>query len=520
MPPQRSFAQALDMFPHLPSARPLVRTLAACALALLTACAAGPESAPRNRGLTPATAAHAAALDPRDTLVENSVMLSFSGGGARAAAFTLGALQGLDTLPNGEGGTLLDQVRFITSVSGGSMTAAYFGLHGKAGLPEFRRLALLGDSEGALRTSLFNPRNIWRLLSGGLNDRSTLPTWLERSVFKGATFAQMSQQGRPVVWINATNLRQRIAFPFHQRAFDALCSDLSSFPVSEAVAASMAVPVVFTPIVLEKHPERCQAPLPDWVDSYGLAFGDSMLAHSLLQTLHDFRDLGTGRYVKLVDGGLSDNFGLSSIQQSHLLMGTPHAPWSERDAIRIRNLLFVVVDGGQQPSGNLNQDLDGPSGIDLAMAAIDAAIDTNVRLSYDSFVQMIRRWQDDTVRYRCKLPDDAQRRIRDRQPGWRCDDVQFTVTRLSFGDLAPARAQALNAIPTRLKLPEHDIDALIEAGRDAMAHSLSVRYFAARAQGVTDSFWRPALTEPATPAATPVSPSTVQAPTRNDNAAR
>ena len=200
------------MPPHLPSVHPLVRTLAACALTLLTACAAGPESAPRNLGLTPATAAHvAAALDPRDTLVENSVMLSFSGGGARAAAFTLGALQGLDTLPNGEGGTLLDQVRFITSVSGGSMTAAYYGLHGKAGLPEFRRLALLGDSEGTLRTSLFNPRNIWRLLSGGLNDRSTLPTWLEQSVFKGATFAQMSQQGRPVVWINATNLRQRIA---------------------------------------------------------------------------------------------------------------------------------------------------------------------------------------------------------------------------------------------------------------------------------------------------------------------
>lgn len=490
---------------------PLTRLLAACALGLITACTSAPENTPRNRGLTESTPPAVARLDPSDTLTETSVMLSFSGGGARAAAFALGALQGLDDLPNGEGGRLLDQVRFITSVSGGSMTAAYFGLHGKAGLPEFRRLALLGDSERTLRTSLFNPRNIWRLLSGGLNDRSTLPTWLDQTVFKGATFAQMSQQGRPVVWINATNLRQRIAFPFHQRAFDALCSDLSSFPVSEAVAASMAVPVVFTPIVLEKHPERCQAPLPDWVDGYGLAFGESMLARSLLQTLHDFRDLGTGRYVKLVDGGLSDNFGLSSIQQSRLLMGTPHAPWSERDATRIRHLLFVVVDGGQQPGGNLNQALDGPSGIDLAMAAIDAAIDTNVRLSHDNFVQLVRRWQDDTVRYRCKLSEEEQRHIRTQQPGWRCDDVQFTVTRLSFGDLAPARAQALNAIPTRLKLPEQDIDALVAAGREAMAHSLTVRYFTARAQGVTDSFWRPAQATTAPTSAPPIT---------NDNAAR
>lgn len=460
--------------------------------ALLTACATGADGEPRNQALS----AHrstppAATLDLRDTLVENTVMLSFSGGGARAAAFALGALQGLDTLPNGEGGTQLDQVRFITSVSGGSMTAAYFGLHGKAGLPAFRQRALLGDGEAVLRTSLFNPRNVWRLFSGGLNDRSTLPTWLDQEVFQGATFAQMSQAGRPVVWINATNLSQRIAFPFHHRAFEALCSDLSSFPVSEAVAASMAVPVLFDPIVLAKHPEGCQAPLPEWVDGYGLAMGESMLSKSLMHTLHDFRDASRGRYVKLVDGGLSDNFGLSSIQQSKLLMGTPHAPWSERDVLRIRNLLFVVVDGGQQPSGNLSQRLSGPNGVDLAMAAIDAAIDTNVRLSYDSFVQMIRRWQDDTIRHRCHLAEAEQQRIMAQQPGWRCDDVRFSVTRLSFTDLDAARAQTLNSIPTRLKLPEGDIDALIQAGQETVTQNLTVRYHVARALGVTESFWRP-----------------------------
>ena len=41
--------------------------------------------------------------------------------------------------------------------------------------------------------------------------------------------------------------------------FSALCSDLTSYPVSLAVAASAAVPVVFAPIVIQNYPGR----LPD-----------------------------------------------------------------------------------------------------------------------------------------------------------------------------------------------------------------------------------------------------------------
>lgn len=46
-------------------------------------------------------------------------------------------------------------------------------------------------------------------------------------------------------------------------------------------------------------------------------------------------------------------------------------------------------------------------------------------------------------------------------------------------------------IPTRLKLPEQDIDQLLEAGQDAVTQSLTVRYFVARVLGVTESLWRP-----------------------------
>ena len=66
---------------------------------------------------------------PRDTFV----VLAFSGGGTRAAAFSYGVLEKLrDTVVEVEGQPtrLLDLVDVITSVSGGSYTAAYYGLFG------------------------------------------------------------------------------------------------------------------------------------------------------------------------------------------------------------------------------------------------------------------------------------------------------------------------------------------------------------------------------------------------------
>src|SRR5258706_13587649 len=67
------------------------------------------------------------ALSPNAELDGDVLALAFSGGGARAAAFSLGALQGLREMRAADGRTLLDHVRLVTAVSGGSIVAAYFG---------------------------------------------------------------------------------------------------------------------------------------------------------------------------------------------------------------------------------------------------------------------------------------------------------------------------------------------------------------------------------------------------------
>jgi hypothetical protein len=62
------------------------------------------------------------------------IVLTFSGGGTRAAALSYGLLEKLNGIKfqwQGEVRSLLDEVDVISSVSGGSFTAAYYGLFGE-----------------------------------------------------------------------------------------------------------------------------------------------------------------------------------------------------------------------------------------------------------------------------------------------------------------------------------------------------------------------------------------------------
>jgi NTE family protein len=456
-------------------------SLTAAALLWLSGCASTLTNAPRNQPLPHKTFNASTLRVPAQVGNETIVALSFSGGGLRAAAFSYGVLEGLRTVQDKGGATLLDEVTFITSVSGGSITAAYMGLHGAKGMVGFRK-ELLRDGEAGLRFSLLNPVNVSRLIAGGLNDRANFQQWLEDDVFKRATFADMYRNKKPVVWVNATNAYHRTAFPFHDRAFDAICSDLSTFQVADAVAASMAVPLFFAPVVLETFPNHCPNTLEDIFatrPSQETAENQRLRA-ALYRAIRDFRDPNAGRYLKLVDGGLTDNLGLVSILQSRILLGTPYGPIGEPDAVSLRKVLFIVVDAGQGPSGDWTRSTVGPSGIDMASAAVDAAIESTMRMSYDSFVPMMRQWERDIVQYRCGLSAERKAALIAIRANWRCDDVQFAVKSISFADLGEREEVALTAIPTRLKLPEAQIDQLIAAGKRAVTQSAVVRRFATR----------------------------------------
>ncbi len=100
------------------------------------------------------------------------LMLAFSGGGTRAAALDYGVLEQLARTgvgPPSAQHRLLDEVDLISSVSGGSFTAAYYAVWGDRIFSDFERQFLKSRVHNALRLRILAPWNTVRLFSPTFN---------------------------------------------------------------------------------------------------------------------------------------------------------------------------------------------------------------------------------------------------------------------------------------------------------------------------------------------------------------
>ncbi|OOZ36462.1 hypothetical protein BOW51_07035 [Solemya velesiana gill symbiont] len=88
------------------------------------------------------------------------LVLSFSGGGSRASALAYGVLEELSETPlsQDQGRKMTDEIDMITSVSGGSITAAYYGLFGDRLFEDFREWFLERDAESEIKAALLDPQ--------------------------------------------------------------------------------------------------------------------------------------------------------------------------------------------------------------------------------------------------------------------------------------------------------------------------------------------------------------------------
>jgi NTE family protein len=454
--------------------------LAAAALAVwLAGCSGlGPRSEPLNEPIAGSAENAFAATRTDPTANEDVVLgLAFSGGGTRAAAFSFGVLQEVEgtRIASRTGShSLLDRVAFVSGVSGGSVLTAYYGLKKRAALEDFRERFLIRNAEDGLSTSI-TPVNLVRALGGGVNDSGTFSRWLSQNLFDGATFADFRKTPGPQVWINASDIYNRTAFVFGESAFIALCSDLATYPIADAVAASAAVPIVFTPVVIKAYPQQCEDKTPAWaVRARHNPNAHPMLRH-FADALYGYRS-GTTKYVKLLDGGLVDNFGLSGFTISRLSASKPYEPLAPDQAVRLRRLMIIIVDAGRAPSGDWVQTVEGPSGTELIMAAADTAVAASVNAGFTAFERSMADWQRELVGWRCGLPAE-QRAKYGAGPNWNCRDIKFYVNRVAFDQLGSERAKLLNAVDTRFKLPTDQVDMVIEAGRDALRINPGFRAF-------------------------------------------
>jgi NTE family protein len=185
------------------------------------------------------------------------------------------------------------------------------------------------------------------------------------------------------------------------------------------------------------------------------------------QALASYRDPAQMRYLKLADGGLTDNFGLSGLVIARAAASKPYMPLTAEKAVRLRRMVFIVVNAGRPPIGEWSRTLEGPTGAALLDAVTDTAIDSAVRSGFDAFRFTIREWEGAIRKWRCGLSAREARTL-GADADWRCSNIKFEITEVSFDRLDQETAAHLSAIPTRLKLPVDEVDLLMGAGAQAV----------------------------------------------------
>src|SRR5207248_1780038 len=113
------------------------------------------------------------------------------GGGTRAASLSYGVLEELARTPVGLAGAqhrMLDEVDIISSVSGGSFTAAYYALWGDRIFLDFESKFLKREVQNDLLLRVLAPWNQARLASPKFSRTDLAAEYYDDLLFKGATF--------------------------------------------------------------------------------------------------------------------------------------------------------------------------------------------------------------------------------------------------------------------------------------------------------------------------------------------
>ena len=408
------------------------------------------------------------------------VVLAFSGGGTRAAAFSYGVLETLRdmevTTKSGRRVRALDTVDVITGISGGSFTALAFGLHGDQLFDTYEASFLKRDVQGELVRRALSPGNWPALASTGWGRSELAANFYDEILFNGATYKDLRRNG-PRILVSATDLADGTRLIFNPENFDVLCTDLSSIRLARAAAASSAVPVVLSSITIDNYGGTCGYRPPAWtrlfVDNPNPPRPAARTVKRL-QELEAFADRENRPYLHLVDGGVSDNVGMRGVLDVLSTFEALHAAGMQTPYDHVRNMFVFVVNSLATPPNDWNRREDPPAVFDVLLKATGTPID---RYSYDT-VETLRdiqaRWASlrevrDAIRPYPALGEKLQSVMR-------APDINIRVIEVSFDALPDARERDyLNTLPTSFVLTDEAVDRLRVAAKNAILASPEVR---------------------------------------------
>jgi len=455
--------------------------LAAWLILAVTACAAYPVN-PRLSQYDPKAGYRYENLKAPGNSESLFVILTFSGGGTRAAALSYGVLEKLRNTKiqwEGQERRLLDEVDVISSVSGGSFTAAYYGLFREELFdPEkFEKVFLYRNIQGELVASLFNPFNWVRLASPEFGRIEVAAELYDREIFREKTFRDLIDQARrPYIMLNATDLTMGARFTFVQDQFDLICSDLGGVHVSRAVAASSNFPIAFTPLIVNNYAGSCHYRVPVWMDEAEKDLLVNPPRFNRARIARSYLNSEERKYVHLLDGGVADNIGLRG---QLMAIRSNDLSWSLANKINlkeIKKLVVIVVDARTDPKTEIDQKPSGP-GLTSIVEIISTIPLGNY--SFDTVQQLLDTfdsWQKDEASYAaCKgiLQDQCPAgKMPTRPPNM----AEAFAVYVGFDQIKDAkeRQEFLN-LPTTFALPKEEVDKLRKIGPSILDESEGYR---------------------------------------------
>jgi NTE family protein len=456
----------------MPLSASLARGTLALLSALLTACASThyPINPPLLRVDTSTgyRAPRAFATEPEDRFF---LHVSISGGGARAAALGYGVMEALRDTPvrwEGRDKRLIDEMDMLMGVSGGSMLAAYYALHGVDGLVRFDADFFQTPLQADLVSLALSPRSLWRIQSPRFGRGDLLAEYLDERLFKGATFADLSRSPRkPYVTVYASDMSTGARFEFVQEQFDFLCSDLGGVTLARAVAASSAAPLVLSPITLWNHAPAdgaagCGDPPARAIAAAANAGSGAAQQLAEMETLRATTPQGLLRpYVHLLDGGLSDNVGARGpmdyiAQFGGVIAGTRAAGYRG-----VRRVVFVVINAetSARPPEDSSADVPGP--LRAALALADIPINRNSNTSLTAKRGLLDSWRSEVAAAHAHGDFEVF-----------AADARFYLVEVNLGDEPDVKLrERLLAVPTTLQLSAEDVAMLRRQAGAALRRS-------------------------------------------------
>jgi NTE family protein len=336
--------------------------------------------------------------------------VAFSGGGTRAAAMSWAVLEELRKIPYHyewpEGtlveSTLADEIDYVSGISGGAFAASAWCLFkdDPQRMAAFREGFIERNIQGALAKGIFWPA--WRplqLLSPHFDRIHVAADLYESEVFHdpvtGTPLTFGDVPAHPELWLNATNLGLGDRFTFKRRDdaksiqdddFSLIGSDIMTFSIGKACAASSAFPVLLSPITLGNLGEQEDLLATD------IRYEDRMTdardfldikAASYVQKRDFYNDKEKHPYIHLADGGLVDNQGLQAILDQFTAGGVVYKRINNSTPV-LKRLIVINVNAGVQSEDEASSKANAPGvGAVLAYATV---------LSMD--VLSMKRWAE------------------------------------------------------------------------------------------------------------------------------